>query len=143
MPFDKVTVVIEALKEINTKAVLVGGDMNGTEDEWTSENICHITSVPYSWLLSKCSMLLCRGGAGTVHAALRAGVPSVISPLMGDQFFWAKLIEAYGLGTKAGTTLKDVTTQDYIKAIARGYECKDASKELGDTIRSKKLGIIG
>ena len=32
------------------------------------------------------------GGAGTTAAALRAGKPTAISPLFGDQPFWAKRV---------------------------------------------------
>ena len=32
------------------------------------------------------------GGAGTTHAALRAGRPSVVVPHLADQFFWADLL---------------------------------------------------
>jgi hypothetical protein len=28
------------------------------------------------------------GGAGTVGASLRAGIPTLIKPWFGDQFFW-------------------------------------------------------
>jgi UDP:flavonoid glycosyltransferase YjiC (YdhE family) len=44
-------------------------------------------------------MMLCHGGAGVVHATLlRAAIPLVISLLMGDQFFFAKLVQAKNIG---------------------------------------------
>ncbi|KAL7554530.1 hypothetical protein ACHAWF_017990 [Thalassiosira exigua] len=78
MPFGKVDVIVDTLKEFRTRAIFVGQAKKSTEDEWISQNTLHIASVPYAWLLPKCSMLLCHGGAGTVHVALRAGVPLVI-----------------------------------------------------------------
>ncbi len=142
MPFSKVTAVIEALKKENTRAVFVGSALNtDEEDEWIRENAFLVTAIPYAWLLPRCSMLLCHGGAGTVHACLRAGISVVLSPLMGDQFSWAKLLEAYGLGVKAGSNLNDVTSEDYARAISQTCECKDASRRMGVTLRSKKLGV--
>ena len=38
------------------------------------------------------------GGAGVLHSTLRAGIPAVIAPLMGDQFAWARLVDARYLG---------------------------------------------
>ena len=38
------------------------------------------------------------GGAGVLHSTLRAGVPAIVAPLVGDQFVFAKLIEARDLG---------------------------------------------
>ena len=37
------------------------------------------------------------GGAGTSAAALRAGVPSVVVPFLGDQYFWAKILTQKGV----------------------------------------------
>jgi UDP:flavonoid glycosyltransferase YjiC (YdhE family) len=38
------------------------------------------------------------GGAGTVAAAMRAGVPQVSVPSWGDQIFWARRAAALGVG---------------------------------------------
>lgn len=38
------------------------------------------------------------GGAGTTAAGLRAGVPYILIPHMGDQHFWAKRVEVLGVG---------------------------------------------
>ena len=42
------------------------------------------------WLtcLPSVQAALHHGGAGTVGASLRAGIPTVIKPWFGDQFFW-------------------------------------------------------
>ena len=46
--------------------------------------------VDYSCLLPRCSAMVHHGGAGTVAAALRAGIPSVICPLHFDQYMWVR-----------------------------------------------------
>lgn len=38
------------------------------------------------------------GGAGTTHAALRAGRPSLVCPFFGDQPFWGARVQALGVG---------------------------------------------
>jgi sterol 3beta-glucosyltransferase len=38
------------------------------------------------------------GGAGTTAAGLRAGVPTIVTPTYGDQFFWGQRIAALGVG---------------------------------------------
>lgn len=38
------------------------------------------------------------GGAGTVAAALRAGVPPIVVPFFGDQRFWGACVQRLGLG---------------------------------------------
>ena len=41
--------------------------------------------VPHAWLLPKAEWFVCHGGVGTMHAALRAQVPTIIVPFLGDQ----------------------------------------------------------
>ncbi|KAL3904072.1 MAG: hypothetical protein SGPRY_011423 [Prymnesium sp.] len=87
MPFSRVEAVLDALRTTRSRAVLVGPALKLTEDDWTREHVIHVTSVPYGWLLPRCSIMLNHGVAGVVNSALRAGVPYVVSPLMGDQPF--------------------------------------------------------
>ncbi len=46
--------------------------------------------VDHAQLFSRCCALVHHGGAGTVAAALRAGLPSVVCPLQFDQFMWVR-----------------------------------------------------
>ena len=45
--------------------------------------------VPHSAVLPRAVAAMHHGGAGTVHAVTRAGVPSVVVPFLADQPFWA------------------------------------------------------
>jgi hypothetical protein len=38
----------------------------------------NFTDVPHSWLFAKCSAAVHHGGSGTMHAALAAGLPSLV-----------------------------------------------------------------
>ena len=42
-------------------------------------------------------MVIHHGGAGTTHTASRVGVPSIVIPFTGDQFFWAKRLSLAGV----------------------------------------------
>jgi Glycosyltransferase family 28 C-terminal domain len=41
------------------------------------------------------------GGAGTVAAGLRFGLPTLVCPFFGDQFMWGYFVELAGVGPKA------------------------------------------
>ena len=56
--------------------------------------------VPHHWLLPHTAAVVYHGGAGTVAAALRAGVPSVTVPFYLDQPFWGQRLYEMGVGTK-------------------------------------------
>jgi len=58
---------------------------------------CVVREIPHDWLFPRTSVVIHHGGAGTTHSAARAGVPSVVVPLAGDQFFWADRLERLGV----------------------------------------------
>ena len=45
---------------------------------------CH----PHQPVFERCAAVVHHGGAGTTHAATRAGCPSVVVPFMDEQLFW-------------------------------------------------------
>jgi UDP:flavonoid glycosyltransferase YjiC (YdhE family) len=53
--------------------------------------------TPHDWLFPRLALVVHHGGAGTSHAAARAGVPSVVVPFAGDQFFWARRMAERGI----------------------------------------------
>ena len=54
--------------------------------------------VPHATVLPRCSVAVHHGGAGTAHAAVRAGVVSVTVPFLADQPFLGALLHRRGLG---------------------------------------------
>ncbi|CAE7396133.1 UGT80B1 [Symbiodinium natans] len=139
MPFDKAVRVVEALKRLGERAVFVGDALKCEDDEWISANIFQVSSVPYPWLLPRCSMMLSHGGAGVVNSTLRAGIPPVISPLLGDQFFHAALLEQRGIGAQAAE-LKTLTADDVASGIQKAKACKAAAREVGEALRAQSYG---
>jgi UDP:flavonoid glycosyltransferase YjiC (YdhE family) len=53
---------------------------------------------PHSWLLPRCSAVVHHGGAGTVAAGLRFGLPTFVVPFFGDQHFWGDVVQRAGAG---------------------------------------------
>ena len=51
----------------------------------------------HDWLFPRMAAVVHHGGAGTTAAGLRAGVPTIITPIYGDQFFWGQGMTALGL----------------------------------------------
>lgn len=68
--------------------------------DWTctSEEIFLIDHVPHEWLFEQVAGVVHHGGAGTTHAALRAGVPQTIVAHIGDQPYWARRAAELQLG---------------------------------------------
>src|SRR4030095_16265269 len=60
------------------------------------------------------------GGAGTTAAAARAGVPQVITPMFGDQFYWAGRIVDLELGAR--TSYSTMTEESLADALRKALD---------------------
>ena len=60
-----------------------------------------IGDTPHDWLFVRVAAVIHHGGAGTSHSAARAGVPSIVVPFAGDQFFWAERLRLAGVAPTA------------------------------------------
>jgi sterol 3beta-glucosyltransferase len=57
-----------------------------------------IDEVDHQSLLPRCAAAVHHGGAGTTHASLAAGTPTLISSVFGDQPFWGAQCQHLGVG---------------------------------------------
>jgi UDP:flavonoid glycosyltransferase YjiC (YdhE family) len=96
-PEETADLVIQAVTQSGQRAILLTG-WGGLQKERLPENICLIDSAPHDWLFSQVAAVVHHGGAGTTAAGIRAGVPSLIIPFFGDQFFWGTRVAALGIG---------------------------------------------
>lgn len=95
---DRVTeIIVRALERVGRRGILMSGwgDLGNIP---LPESIYKVEQVHHSWLFPKVAAVVSHGGAGTVAASLRAGVPAVIVPFFGDQLFWASRVARMGLG---------------------------------------------
>jgi len=67
-------------------------------------------------LFPRVATVVHHGGAGTTAAAARAGIPQVITPMFGDQFYWASRIVDLGLGA---TTPYSTMTEESLTGALR------------------------
>jgi hypothetical protein len=61
-------------------------------------HVYSIGDTPHDWLFARCRAVCHHGGAGTTAAGLRAGLPTVVVPFFGDQFFWGQVVADAGAG---------------------------------------------
>lgn len=98
-------------------------------------NFLVVSDTPHDWLLPRMSLAVIHGGAGTSHAACKAGIPSVVLPFAGDQPFWAERLEDIGVAPRYvpqskmdGKKLKEMI------AWAQRPEVVERAKKLGEAI---------
>lgn len=90
------TLVDAALARVGRRGVVHSG-WNGIAGVGSS-TVHVVEDVPHAWLFPRMGAVVHHGGAGTTAAALSAGVPSVVVPHFGDQWFWAERVEQLGAG---------------------------------------------
>lgn len=100
------------------------------------DSIFQIQSAPHDWLFSQMDAAVHHGGAGTTGASLRAGIPTVIKPFFGDQFFFGQRVENLGVGI----CLKVINTIRLARAFweaTHDERMRLRAKALGEQIRSE------
>lgn len=92
--------VIEGLELAGLRAVISSG-WGGLSGADLPPTVYQAGFVPHSWLFKRVAAVVHHGGAGTVAAGIRAGVPTLVVPFGGDQPFWGRRVSELGLGPKA------------------------------------------
>lgn len=99
-PAQVTSLVLEALQQSGQRAVLIAGWGGLGGGALPPEVLC-MDDVPHRWLFPQTAAVVHHGGAGTTAAGLCAGVPSIITPVAADQFFWARRVAELGVGIAA------------------------------------------
>ena len=138
------TVVASVLKA-DVRCILSKGwsDRLGNQDATVPEvpfppEIHQITSAPHDWLFKQIDAAVHHGGAGTTGASLRAGLPTIIKPFFGDQFFFGSRIEDLGVGI----CMKKVNVSVFSRALWEATHSQrmiTKAQILGEQIRKVSL----
>ncbi|KAJ7780616.1 glycosyltransferase family 1 protein [Mycena maculata] len=95
-----------------------------------------LDKVPHDWLFPQIDAAVHHGGAGTTGASLRAGIPTLIKPWFGDQFFWASRVQKLG----AGLRVPSLHAQDFSEALIKATTSrvmKEKAAAVGEKIRAE------
>ncbi|WP_206447579.1 glycosyltransferase [Agrococcus sp. KRD186] len=92
------------------------------DDVWVAD------AAPHAAVLPRSVVAVHHGGAGTSHAAVRAGAPSVVVPFTADQPFWARTLHRQSLAA-APLPQRRVTVQRAATAIEQALRCHDSTAE--------------
>ncbi|WP_183114105.1 glycosyltransferase [Mycobacteroides abscessus] len=99
------------------------------------ETTLTVTEVPHRWLFPHVAAVVHHCGAGTTAAGLRAGVPTVAVPGLGDQPFWARRLR--DLGLSADTVPQRTLTVERLAAAIR-----TAVTDPGIKIRARRISDL-
>ncbi|KAF8644526.1 hypothetical protein AX16_008402 [Volvariella volvacea WC 439] len=95
-----------------------------------------LDKVPHDWLFSQIDATLHHGGAGTTGASLRAGLPTIIKPWFGDQYFWASRVQKLGAGIRL-SSLRSSEVSDALVKVTSDPLIKQKAASVGEKIRAE------
>lgn len=96
---DVLRTIIEGLRDLPVNLIVTLGRGKDPADFGPQPLNVHIEPyIPQSLLLPRCDLMVMHGGSGSLLAAIEAGVPVVVVPLIADQFFNAEIARGLGLG---------------------------------------------
>ena len=96
-PAHLTALLVRAAEQSGRRAIISAG-WAGLGDDALPPGIFPLASAPHGWLFPQLAAVVHHGGAGTTAAGLRARVPSVLLPHLGDQFHWGRRVAALGVG---------------------------------------------
>ena len=136
--------VVESVLRADVRCILSKGwsDRLGTKDPSKPEmplppEIHQIKSAPHDWLFRQIDAAAHHGGAGTTGASLRWGLPTIIKPFFGDQFFFGTRVHDLGVGI----ALKRINVSLFSRALYTATHDERMirkAKRLGEQIRAEK-----
>ena len=145
------TLAIKWLYMAEAKGLLLGGwagltreslDRSSSEGqklyEWAQMNVFEIDACPHEWLFPQCAAVVHHGGAGTIAAGIRAGVPSIVCAIQGDQPFYGSLVRRAGVGKYLGMIGSKALTAD---ALAEGITAVITSQSVINEARKMRSKV--
>ncbi|MEE2854720.1 MAG: glycosyltransferase [Actinomycetota bacterium] len=97
-PIDTLTLISRACAELGERALVCSG-WSDYPDVPDLEHVKVVSAVNHAAVLPACRAVVHHGGAGTTAAGLRAGVPTLILWMLGDQPVWGTVVKRLKVGT--------------------------------------------
>ncbi len=137
-PAETADLVLRALAQTGQRAVVLAG-WGGLQVTDLPASVYMLDAAPFAWLFPRMAAVVHHGGAGTIAAGLRAGVPSVVVPFFGDQPFWGRRVADLGAGP-APIPRKKLTVDRLAAALRQAVSdpaMRQRAVELGRAIRAE------
>ncbi|MBT63375.1 MAG: hypothetical protein CML13_09220 [Puniceicoccaceae bacterium] len=80
------------------KKIIIQSGWAGLTIERPNPEMLRVGRVSHDQLFQYASMVIHHGGAGTTASVLHAGIPNIIIPHIGDQWFFASEVKRLGVG---------------------------------------------
>jgi UDP:flavonoid glycosyltransferase YjiC (YdhE family) len=137
-PEETTDIILRALARAKQRGIILSG-WSGLHKTDLPDSVFMLDSVPFSWLFPRVAAVVHHGGTGTTAAGLRAGVPSIVTPFFGDQFFWGQRVAELGAGPEP-VPHKKLTVErlaSAIQIVLSDRAIRQRAAELGKKIQAE------
>lgn len=133
--------LVEAIRALGLRVILSQG-WAGLMPPDARDDIISISDVAHAALFPRVAAVVHHGGAGTTHAAARAGTPQVIIPHSYDQFYWAHRVQELKIGV-SGPARDVMSVENVAQALSEVLqpEWKERTRELGSRMEQNGARI--
>ncbi|HEY5840225.1 MAG TPA: glycosyltransferase [Mycobacterium sp.] len=131
--------ILEAVRSVGVRAVVATGWGGIDATTMSSDKVLVVRDVPHEWLFPRTVALVHHGGAGTTAAGLRAGRPTLVCPVLGDQGFWAERVSILGAGPRPIPIRRLTPTNltERLNQLLTEQRYRSTADNLGEAIRSE------
>lgn len=136
--FDKDRLRAAVIEGVAGRRALLNPGWGGFDTQGLPSNFHVVGDTPHDWLFPRTALVVHHGGSGTSHSAARAGVPSVVVPFAGDQFFWAHRLAEAGVAPTAVAASR-LRADDLARGIAFAGDAqvRARAQALGQRMRAE------
>ena len=136
--FDAARLLDALIRSLAGRRALFQPGWSGIDPRTLPDNMFTIADTPHDWLFPQMAAVIHHGGSGTSHSAARAGVPSIVIPFAGDQFFWAERLRLVGVAP-AGIDRRRPSVDAFASALhfAATAQARSRARALGESMRAE------
>lgn len=130
--------VLSVLTLAGQRVITSPGNIDLSSD-LTENTFCMDATTPHEWIFPRVSAVVAHGGMGTVHSALRAGVPTMAIPLFSAQHFWGRRLYELGAGPPPIPIRKasEKVLEEAVRVLVSDRTMRLRAAELGRLIQSE------
>ena len=140
--FDNARLLDALIEAMAGRRALFHPGWSGIDPKALPDNCLAIGDTPHDWLFPRTAAVIHHGGSGTSHSAARAGVPSIVTPFAGDQFFWAERLRLAGVAA-AAVDGRRPKAEAFARALdfAATVQVRNRARVLGESMRAEN-GVV-
>ena len=97
-PAETITMISEACAELGERALISSGGVSDFNDMPRYDHVKVVGAVNHAAIFPACRAFVHHGGPGTLAAGMRAGIPTLVTPIAAEQPVWAAQVKRLKVG---------------------------------------------